>query len=235
LDKPDHLQTDQVRAKAETALAAATALLSSGEVPQAKKKEIEGAVNSLRHGLNGLGTSPQPSQLLPISTATDRLTQLATSLAPKPEEPAEVQAKQLIASITSVLTDTSKAGRPDADVGTGSTEEAVAKERQEATPYKTREGHWTKLRDAITSLKNSSTALKALQPSITERALVSEIETVTKEADKRRTAMETEYAAWQKRVQDQTGPEASKLWYTDEAGNVRSKLIPTWPSPEPRK
>ena len=94
---------------------------------------------------------------------------------------------------------------------------------------------WAKLRDSIVSLKNSSEALKGLKATIREKSLLSELAEVTAEADQRRKVMEDEHSAWQSRVHHQTGPEDSKPWYTDETGRIRSKLIPTWPSPEHRR
>ncbi len=230
LDKPDHLQLDKVRVRVNDVLAAAATVIAT-DIP--RKADLTTAADALRRSLAGLGKDPKPSELLPVSGAADKLAELVDNLRVRPRDPADVRARQLVASIDDVLLQTSKGGRPDADVGEGRTEEAVAKEREEAIPYKTREGHWAKLRDSIISLKNSAATLTTLKPAINDKALLADIKRACDEADKRLKSMEPEYAAWQRRLKDQKGPKADQPWHLDENNQIRSKLIPTWSSPAP--
>ncbi|MGW6128563.1 phage tail protein [Cellulomonas sp. NPDC055163] len=232
VEKPADLALERVTAKADAALASSATLVEDTRLSAAQRKELVTArteLTRLRDGAQAL-TAPAPSALLPLSQAADALTKLAGGLAPRPEVPADARARALLASIAQVIRDASPTGRPHFRIGTGTTEDALEHEREHGLPIGTREGHPVKLRESITSLAKATAELTTLEPSLQDEALRSTVRGAVRDADARRALMETEYAAWERRLETQKGPEGDRLWFKDADGVVRSKLVPTWPS-----
>ncbi len=89
-DRPAHLTLEQVTARANAASAAAATVLADDQIPAARKTELKTKDADLTTAVRGLTAASEPSDLLPVSDAADRVASLAGGLTRKPPAPAEL-------------------------------------------------------------------------------------------------------------------------------------------------
>jgi hypothetical protein len=104
--------------------------------------------------------------------------------------------KPFIDKIGEIIKNTTKAGRPDATTGDGSTESAAIKEAQTGQPTKNR-WHGPKCRDEAEGLQNAITALTNLRGTTKDQTALMSIDNAIKMAKDRRTKLLNGWKAWE--------------------------------------
>ncbi len=180
-----------------------------------------------------VGTGRLPTDLSSLSDAQlgallERLRErqlIANSLhtdadrAKRESDPAQAS-RDSIKKIDSIDHNTTRAGRPGATEGDGSSEDALRKEARDAEPYKTPEGHHIKVRDSITGLNDALSTLQRVLPLATEGAIRRKITDAIEKANQRKASLQGGVNEWESRV-----TKYQENWNPDGTSRVK----PGWP------
>ncbi|MEV6453333.1 hypothetical protein AB0M75_18775 [Streptomyces anulatus] len=134
----------------------------------------------------------------------------------------EKASREPINKIDEIQKHTTKAGRPDASIGDGSSEDALRMEAKKGEPQGSPEGHHIKVKDSITGLNDAITSLKRIRP-LAQGEILDRINDAISRAETRRAGLEGGLQEWQNRVTDH--PEKWK-----ENGKSKVHTDPDWPN-----
>jgi hypothetical protein len=131
------------------------------------------------------------------------------------------KAHQNIGAIRNAVADTNGTNRPGSTLGDGTSEAALLWEIQKGKPYKSDEGHYLKIANALDGIQKAIAVLRQCRAIIRDPQKIAEIDGAIESGAMRIDSMRPALEKWNTRV-----IEHPAVWNTDGT----SKIQPGWPT-----